>query len=403
MAAPFSLLATCLGAALLLVVAVLADAAAVVPEAVAPEAVSEAAAPADGPPESRVRRTPHSDSLLLGSPSRNTNCKYAPVYGYLSADCSDRGLEGIPTLRGGVEALDMSENKMKVVANNTFAALAKLRILYLNENRIKVVENGALAGLYYLEVIDLSGNRLQNIPYGLLELPRLRKLYFADNLLGRLDPGFVFASPTLQLLQLAECNLLDLPLGELPELLHLNVSKNMLTSLPMHDLSAMCRLEILDLSQMATTLFEELDMEEACQCQTFLGWVSLRGLDLGRNTRIVCRNDTNHADEPYMPTCNKTQVSTAALEMHGRCVKEQHEHLRAQMRGWWVIVIGVVFGTIMTTAVVLCYCQRRHAGPRHHKVPVVVMTDPSQANGAANGHGQGRGRAGGGQTVTDGK
>lgn len=85
----------------------------------------------------------------------------------------------------------MSDNKMKAVLNSTFKHLANLRYLYLPENRIKVVEDGALVMLKYLEVLDLSGNRLRSIPHGLLELPRLRKLYFADNLLERMDPSFV--------------------------------------------------------------------------------------------------------------------------------------------------------------------------------------------------------------------
>lgn len=85
----------------------------------------------------------------------------------------------------------MSENKMSAIRNNTFQHIPGLRYLYLNENRIKKVEAGSLVMLQYLEVLDLSGNRLSYIPHGLLELPRLRKLYFADNLLEGLDPTFV--------------------------------------------------------------------------------------------------------------------------------------------------------------------------------------------------------------------
>ena len=341
------------------------------------------------------QQPPFSADSFLGGSSRGANCKYAPVYGYLSADCSERKFTGIPPLRTGVEALDMSENKMVAIRNTTFHHIANLRYLYLNENRIKVVEAGALVVLKYLEVIDLSGNRLQSIPHGLLELPRLRKLYFADNLLERLDPTFVFASPSLQLLQLAECNLVDLPLGPLPELLHLNVSGNKLSSLPLHDLAGLCRLQILDLSAMPS-LFEELDMEEACQCQTFHRWAKLRALDLGRTTRLVCKNETNSADDPYMPTCNATQMSQTALTMHGRCVRAEQLELRAQVQSWWLIGISVAATTVFVVAAVLCYCQRRNATePKHHKVPVVVMTD----HRVSNGHGRG----GGGLSQPDGK
>lgn len=80
---------------------------------------------------------------------------------------------------------------MVAIENTTFEHIPSLRFLYLNENRIKVVESGALLALQYLEVLDLSGNRLMSLPHGVLELPLLRKLYFADNLLERLDPTFV--------------------------------------------------------------------------------------------------------------------------------------------------------------------------------------------------------------------
>lgn len=102
------------------------------------------------------------------------------------------------------------------------------------------------------------------------------------------------ASPTLQLLQLAECGLPDLPLGQMPELLYLNVSGNTLSTLPLHDLSRMCHLEKLDVGNMPS-LFEALDMEEACQCQTFMRWAKLRELDLGRGSKIICKNETNSA------------------------------------------------------------------------------------------------------------
>lgn len=405
--APSPLLALLPWFALLAALGVVAEAVAVaVPR---PDVPAVAVAEAD-PEAGRVRRAPRArdemgamnpESFQLGSPSKNVHCKYAPVYGYLSADCSDRKLTGIPRLRQGVEALDMSENKMLIVQNNTFSSIANLRYLYLNENRIKVVEAGALVILQYLEVLDLSGNRLTSVPAGLMALPRLRKLYFADNILQNLDPTFIFASPTLQLLQLAECGLPDLPLGPLPELLHLNASGNALSTLPLHELSRMCRLQMLDVSNMPS-LFEALDMEEACQCPTFARWAKLRGLDLGRAGKIVCKNETNSADDPYLPTCNATQVAHSALAMHGRCVIAQQQELRAQVRSWWVIAILVAATTVVLMAGGLCYCQHRKSEPRHHKVPVVVMTE---ANGHVNGQGNGnaRGRGGGGQSVTDGK
>lgn len=109
------------------------------------------------------------------------------------------------------------------------------------------------------------------------------------------------------------------------------------------------------------------------------------------------------ADNPYAQTCNATQVALAAQDMHGRCVRAQQQELRAQMRGWWVIAMCVACTTVLVIASVLCFCQRRQAEPRHHKVPVVVMTDDGVGNGSAPARTHGRSGVGGGRTTPDGK
>ena len=112
------------------------------------------------------------------------------------------------------------------------------------------------------------------------------------------------------------------------------------------------------------------------------------------------------AEDPYLPTCNATQMSQTALEMHGRCLRAQQQELRAQVRSWWVIGISVAASTVLLVAAVLCYCQRRAASqPKHHKVPVVVVTEQEQQQQQQQqlSNGRGRGRGGGGGVVGDGK
>lgn len=104
----------------------------------------------------------------------------------------------------------------------------------------------------------------------------------------------------------------------MPELLNLNVSRNALTSLPLHDLAKLCRLQVLDVGHMEKTLFEELDMEEACQCQTFTRWVKLRGLDLGRGTRILCKNESNSAGK-YLSREHGARVEPGRASAQGGC------------------------------------------------------------------------------------
>ncbi|XP_077290242.1 slit guidance ligand [Arctopsyche grandis] len=65
--------------------------------------------------------------------------------------------------------LDLSNNRIAVLANNTFSGLSKLSTLIVGYNRLRCVQKEALKGLTSLRVLSLHGNQLSTLPDGLFE------------------------------------------------------------------------------------------------------------------------------------------------------------------------------------------------------------------------------------------
>ncbi|KAJ8682332.1 hypothetical protein QAD02_018124, partial [Eretmocerus hayati] len=65
--------------------------------------------------------------------------------------------------------LDLSNNQIGMLSNNTFRNLTKLMHLIISYNKLQCVQRGALAGLRNLRVISLHGNDISVIPEGAFE------------------------------------------------------------------------------------------------------------------------------------------------------------------------------------------------------------------------------------------
>ncbi|XP_023716295.1 transforming growth factor beta activator LRRC32 isoform X4 [Cryptotermes secundus] len=199
-------------------------------------------------------------------------CTYYTTVRVTSADCSGRMLEDLPTeLLTDIQALSMSHNRMRVLHSDSFRRYTHLKYLYLDDNMISYVENGTFEPLQNLEVIRLSHNALETVPVGVLQLPKLRKLYVDNNRLKG-GGGFEFAptSETLELLSLANCHLENLPpLGMYPRLLELNISGNELKVLFPQQIAPMCRLHLLDLRG-NPMLFNG---SGGCECHSLATWI----------------------------------------------------------------------------------------------------------------------------------
>jgi Leucine-rich repeat (LRR) protein len=109
-------------------------------------------------------------------------------------DCYGLELTAVPqNLRTDIELLQITQNRIRELHTDSFKRYRYLKYLYLDDNVIPDIENGTFAPLLGLEVIRLSCNGIDRVPYDLLQLPKMRKIYLDNN---RLIPGggFVGAS-----------------------------------------------------------------------------------------------------------------------------------------------------------------------------------------------------------------
>lgn len=122
------------------------------------------------------------------------------------------------------------------------------------------IEPGTFAQLAELEALDLSKNSLRFVMPEVLNLPRLRNFYIAENLL--MNVGFsLIQKPVkapLERLNIAATKIDQIPdFGILPDLIHLNISKNSLTHLAAEQFAPLCQLNDVDLNKTEV---------EACHC-----------------------------------------------------------------------------------------------------------------------------------------
>lgn len=98
-------------------------------------------------------------------------------------DCKDRHLMAV--LLGWPEDIDhllLSQNKIKVLQDNTFSHFRNLQSLDLQQNEIHLIEEEAFSGLSKLTVLLLQYNHLQIIREAvLIPMPRLVYLRLHDN------------------------------------------------------------------------------------------------------------------------------------------------------------------------------------------------------------------------------
>ncbi|CAH0727368.1 unnamed protein product, partial [Brenthis ino] len=199
-----------------------------------------------------------------------TRCTYAYAYEMYGAHCAGLRLNKIPSLKGGIEILDFSDNKLQEIHADTLSYYTSIKFLYLSENQIYSIDKDAFAYLTDLQTLDLSKNVIFQLPETIFQLPSLRKLYLNGNPLLHLSLNSMeirkpIKAP-LELLDLSDCKIKTLPdLGVLPQLVLYNISHNPLTTLDVHILSSMCKLAKLDLT-------ESIDAIKLCDLKLSVKW-----------------------------------------------------------------------------------------------------------------------------------
>ncbi|XP_052088552.1 toll-like receptor 2 type-1 [Mytilus californianus] len=91
-------------------------------------------------------------------------CKTVYSKGYKRADCRYLQLKTIPpNIPGDIDVLDLSENLISVLENNSFVQFSNLKELLVSKNNISRIEKKVFYPLTQLKVLDISGNNIRNI------------------------------------------------------------------------------------------------------------------------------------------------------------------------------------------------------------------------------------------------
>ena len=121
------------------------------------------------------------ENRLCTFPSSSIACK---IWNYTNMDCSRRELVCIPLLshKVSLELLDLSNNKLSVLYQDSFSGLIKLKTLDLSSNNISTINGDTFIQLNSLQTLDMSQNSLQSLSDDVFsELLNLKNLYLNEN------------------------------------------------------------------------------------------------------------------------------------------------------------------------------------------------------------------------------
>lgn len=298
-----------------------------------------------------------------------TRCTYAYAYEMYGAHCAGLRLSKIPSLKGGIEILDFSDNKLQEVHSDTLSYYTSIKFLYLSENQIYSIDKDAFAYLTDLQTLDLSKNVIFQLPETIFQLPSLRKLYLNGNPLLHLSLNSMEISKPikapLELLDLSDCKIKVLPdFGILPQVVLYNVSHNPLTTIDVYTLSSMCRLTKLDLT-------ESLDTIKLCDLKLSIKWFQEKQIyfQLSDYTRLNSREFERCPAVELPKNLNTTYRECQNLVTAGNS--------RSSRRRTWLTIAGGLSG-FLVGFVLLLYIMHRHNVAQTKRITKEVKKAPTE-------------------------
>lgn len=162
-----------------------------------------------------------------------------------------------------ITELNLSNNLLTKISNNSFALLPHLRVLILSDNQIETIEPLAFTHLSKLEELNLDHNKLKKISIELNRLFFLTKLTLANNRIDKITANAFRDLWRLEIVDLSNNQLVSLP----DDLFHpskaldiyktnypgmnvtfLDLSNNSIAHLPLDFFTYLKKLEMLDIS-----------------------------------------------------------------------------------------------------------------------------------------------------------
>ncbi|XP_049879619.1 toll-like receptor 4 isoform X2 [Pectinophora gossypiella] len=282
--------------------------------------------------------------------SQPTRCTYEHAYDMYGAHCAGLRLSKIPSLKGGIEILDFSDNKLQEIHSDTFSSYTSIKFLYLADNQIFNIDDDAFLYLTDLQCLDLSKNVILNLPPTILQLPSLRKLLLSGNPLIHMSLDTLASTKTirapLQHLDLSDCKIKQLPdWGLLPQLIFYNISHNPLTSLEAKHFAVMCNLGNLDLSK-------SIDGIRLCELRPVVSWFQEKGV-------YFLLDDYTKLNSKEFERCQSDDLGAYNATFQ-KCKSEYMlvENKRTSRRTWLTISGGLA--GFLVGFILLLYLMHRH-------------------------------------------
>ncbi|KAK1790292.1 hypothetical protein P4O66_014194 [Electrophorus voltai] len=169
------------------------------------------------------------------------------------ADCSDRGLEALPSgMSIFTSYLDLSMNNISQLRSNAFSNLHFLEELRLAGNELRDIPKGAFEGLINLKVLMLQNNQLQEVPGEAFQsLRSLHSLRLDANHISRVPPNCFDGLSSLRHLWLDDNALTEVPadaLRVLSSLQAMTLALNKITHIPDRAFANLSSLVVLHVS-----------------------------------------------------------------------------------------------------------------------------------------------------------
>lgn len=178
-----------------------------------------------------------------------------------------------------LNTIDLTNNHLHTIPNETFAAQRRLYALHLRRNKISALSEKTFQGLDNLTVLNLRDNYLEAIQSGLFSsLPKLEELDLGKNRISRVENGAFEKLGALRVLILDDNQLQLVPsvaLAPLNSLAELHIGWNDFKTLPDDAFKGLDRLSVLDISNAGLDNVSE---------HAFRGLKTLRTLKLAGNS-----------------------------------------------------------------------------------------------------------------------
>lgn len=172
----------------------------------------------------------------------------------ISYQCMELNFYKIPdNIPTSVKILDLSFNYLSHLDSNSFSSFPELQVLDLSRCEIQTIDDDAYQGLNYLSTLILTGNPIQSLALGAFSgLPSLQKLVAVETNLASLEDFPIGHLKTLKELNVAHNHIHSFKLPEyfsnLPNLEHLDLSKNKIENIYHEHLQVLHQVPLLNLS-----------------------------------------------------------------------------------------------------------------------------------------------------------